>query len=408
MPKRITSAVLKALQPGDSVRSSTLQGFVARRHRDGKISYEVRRQGAHPLHRVIARGDLVSLPQAEDAARKTLAQHVLARNTEAGKRFTFDRAWPLYKAHLLSKGEKRSPQTITTYEKSLARLTAAVRKTSLRALADDPSILAAEHQRIAATRPPAADATMRICSALYNFIARRHDKTLPAMNPTIDIDLTIKDAVGGGPTLSIETAPDWARKVQALKDPLRRLAHLFLLLSGLRPDSLCDMKWSDQVPGQPWQYNIERKVKGGRRRAFVLICSDPMVRCLQQCKLAAMASNRRCDYIFPNRAGTGPLTPARLDDDAAKFTGWWPQDLRRSYATLAVAAGVSDDLVDKMLNHGTEKPITGRYIRTSGLGPTFRERQTTISDFLLNLLREPEPKAVATSLEKWLVQTVPS
>lgn len=384
MPQRITAAVLRSLKPGESVRSSTLQGFIARRHRDGRVSFEVRRQGSHPIHRVLGREDVLTLPQAEEAARKALATHTLAKATEPGKRISLDQGWELYRKHLLGKGEQRSPKTVRTYALGIKRLSTNVRKTSLRALAENPSIIKDEHARIVAKgHLPAADATGRVVSAVYKYVARRHDQTLPSMSPVVDIDLTIKDAVGGAPVLTAETAPEWWEKVQKLSDPVRRQAHLFLLLSGLRPESLCDMMWEHQVPEFTWQRNIP-KPKGGRRRAFVLVMSEAMQHCIRGALVG------RSEWIFPDRSRQKPLDQARLDDDARQVTGWWPQDLRRSYATFAASAGVSDDTVDRFLNHKGASPITARYIRSSGMASFLREQQEAISRHIIDAIGDPQ------------------
>ena len=62
--------------------------------------------------------------------------------------------------------------------------------------------------------------------------------------------------------------------------------------------------------------------------------------------------------------------------------------LRRAYATAATNAGVDEDIVGKLLNHGG-KSITSHYIKTSYLGRMLAGAQEDISAHIVKALGCP-------------------
>ena len=62
--------------------------------------------------------------------------------------------------------------------------------------------------------------------------------------------------------------------------------------------------------------------------------------------------------------------------------------LRRAYATAATNAGVDEDTVGKLLNHGG-RSVTSRYIKTSYLGRMLAAAQEDISAHLVKALGSP-------------------
>jgi len=62
--------------------------------------------------------------------------------------------------------------------------------------------------------------------------------------------------------------------------------------------------------------------------------------------------------------------------------------LRRAYATAATSAGVDEDTVGKLLNHGG-RSVTSQYIKTSYLGRMLAAAQEDISAHLVKALGSP-------------------
>jgi integrase len=57
--------------------------------------------------------------------------------------------------------------------------------------------------------------------------------------------------------------------------------------------------------------------------------------------------------------------------------------LRRGYAAAASNAGVGEDIVGRLLNHGG-KSVTARYIPTSHIGRMLAGAQEDISTYIIN------------------------
>jgi len=88
--------------------------------------------------------------------------------------------------------------------------------------------------------------------------------------------------------------------------------------------------------------------KGGRKRAFDIPLSRPMLACLARARRAGRAIHREQarDWIFPAKSGCMVETKeprGRLSK--------WGNDLRQTYRTMAVEAGVSDLDVMLLMNH---------------------------------------------------------
>ncbi len=60
--------------------------------------------------------------------------------------------------------------------------------------------------------------------------------------------------------------------------------------------------------------------------------------------------------------------------------------LRRAYATAATNAGVDEDTVGKLLNHGG-RSVTARYIKTSYLGRMLAAAQEDINAHLARIMQ---------------------
>jgi integrase len=395
VPQRITERTLKAMRPGQVVRDADVRGFYARMGLRGVASFEIRREGANPLFRVIGASDVVSPAKARDAARTILAEHTLARLGPKRKSYTLETAWPQHKADLERK--KKSERTVEAYENGLARLDPRIKTTPLRTLAEEPELMLAEWQRIndrtddgKAYRQKghgraAADASARTVRAVYAFAQRRLDKTLPATSPTIDLDLSIKEAIHPLLSLAPEDLPAWWRRVQKLENPLRQQCWLFALLSGLRVTSLLEMKWSDHE-SDPQFFHIP-KPKGGVRKKFDLILSEPMQRCLDAALELGKEhwqgddSTFRQRWVWPGRGMTGHIDGLESDK---KRIGINAHGIRSTYAGFCKLAGVDDEMIKRFLNHKSAQPVTAHYCRTTTIGRSFVEAQERTSKLIMD------------------------
>jgi len=381
--RRLTNATLAALAPGESAYDASLPGFLVRKNRRGRLDYFVRRRGKkHALHRAIGNSALMSLSDARERARTILVQHDHARMTAPGKRYTLDEGWPLYKASLLAAG--RSPKTLRTYEMGMRRLSPKFRRTLLSDLGSDPSLFAAEHDRIAAGHPAAAAASGKLIAIIYGYIRERYDDTLPNRSPAIDRNVNTKPA--RDPRVLREgDMRDWWKRVQTLVDPVRREAHLMLVLSGMRPEALLAMRLEHQNTDDLTLWLIPNP-KGGAIKQFSLILSPPMHECVKRVLAYALANGRANGHLFPATRGRGPLTMLAAD---RKTTWYEPRALRRGYATMAETVGVPERSIGRLLNHASSQPITALYVRTDPGGEMLRQQQAAISARIVAAIGDP-------------------
>lgn len=397
MPERITEAVLRRMRPGQVVRDTDVRGFYARMGLRGVASFEVRREGIDPFHKVLGTSDLLSPAKARELARKALAEHTLAQHAPKKKHFTIDTAWPLLKADLQRKS--KSERTVEAYAHGVERLDAKFRSTPLRALAEQPDLMLTEWARInertddgKAFRQKghgraAADASARTVRTIYNYAKRRLDQSLPAAAPTVDLDLRIQPAIHPLQSLSPEALPDWWRRVGKLENPLRRECWLFCLLSGLRVTALLEMMW-EHVDRDPMFCHIP-KPKGGGRKAFDLILSKPMRDCLDRAQELGRDVWEGDDTVFhqrwvwPGRGKTGHIDGMESDK---KRIGINAHGVRRSYAGFCKLANVDDEMIARLLNHKSAYPITAHYIKTTTVGRALVEAQERVSKLIMDCL----------------------
>lgn len=390
---------------GIVVRDSALPGFSARKARDGSITFRYRREGEPPIDRKLGTTkDAVTLSAARAAAEKLAAKRALGEWDSTRPKFTVDDAWPLFREHLQRK--TKSERTIGSYQSALERMAPDLRATTLRALAEDPSLMAVEYDRIR-TKPTlpkgkkralgygqaAADSTARFVRALYRYVQRRYDPSLPGNHPCVDLNLEYKEPEGELQVLRIDELPRWWAAVSKLENPLRAQAHLFSLLSGLRRNDLYEMRW--QHFNDDLSFHIP-KPKGGRRRAFDLILSAPMLDVLRRAKAlgqerwAHRDPERAAMWVWPGSGRSGHLGGFENDH---KFGVWvYLHGCRRTYASIAKAIGIEEEIIGRLLNQRTGRTITSHYVRTTVLGRALLDAQERISAAIMNGIAGKAPE----------------
>jgi integrase len=185
------------------------------------------------------------------------------------------------------------------------------------------------------------------------------------------------------PILKAEDLPAWWAAVQEIPREHHREAHLFALLSGLRRNTLVELEWK--------HLDVKRrcirivKPKYGEERAFDLILSRAMLRCLWR----ARQVGRR---LYPAHAErwvfAGPVGHVR-GDSLTRDGVLANHALRRTYATIGRAAGVPKDSIRRLLNH-SGGDVTDHYIRNSGLGRLHAIEQETISAAIVRAMGSPQ------------------
>ena len=390
----LTDAQVAELAPHPDGRERTCRDFnvpglmlrIGRRKR----SWELRIERAPAVRKPLGEWPRLTVSAATETAQQMWQRHKAGQPVDGPARHevTLALAWPLFKQRLID--ENRSPKTLAAYQHAFARLSADIKNRPLRDLLDNRTLMAGEVARIRARLSnrkrggqSAAAQSAVFVSALFGFM-RDRDPTLLG-DPVSACQTTVprRDDL---PVLAVDDMAGWWAKVKKLKNPIVHEALLFCLLSGLRRDSLDSLKWEN--------LDLKRgcirvvKPKGGHERAFDLVLSRPMIRCLWRARHAGrhlFRENAR-EWVFPGERGhlTGAsLTKYGVDANHA---------LRRAYATAAALAGVDEATIGRLLNHGG-RSVTSRYIRDSHLGKMLTAAQSDISAFITKAIGNPSGMA---------------
>lgn len=209
--------------------------------------------------------------------------------------------------------------------------------------------MVAERHGALATTPSGANHLLKYFRSVWNHARRTHE--LPE-SPTMAIEW-YEEAPNGK---IIEDLTTWRSTIDVLPNPIHQVFYEFILATGLRKSEAFALEWKNVH--EDWIH--VPMTKNGR--AFDL----PIVsRHLQILRPMRGLSKQ---WVFPSdKSEKGYIgRPVRLR--------WSPHAHRRTFATVAMEAGVLEEVVGRLLNH-TPKSITGqRYAMPSldALRPAMR------------------------------------
>lgn len=291
---------------------------------------------------------------------------------------TLRMAWTRYRdGHMRRKG--RSDGTIEDYRDHVERLMADWLDRPLSTLGNKPGLMTERHEKLTDSNGPyIANGCMRTLRAIYNH-ARKKVPSLPAVNPVTAVDWNAEKR--RDTALGLSDLPGWYAELAALDNPVRREFHLFLLLSGHRPDALKQARL-EHVDFRSRILHIP-KPKGGEIKAFDIPLSRPMIRCL----LRVMRIGRVLypmqarDWLFPADSATGHLIEHK---ERRAILSKWGNDLRQTYRTIAQTVGVLDLDVHLLMNHSISGVNAGYITRNKLLRDHLRQQQEAISRRLID------------------------
>jgi hypothetical protein len=371
------------------VRDTELTGFfivIGKRKKTFTVQGEFWKDGKRH-HKKVALGTIDAL-NTRDA--RTLAKDVLARiakgdyaeETKAPERrpdadITLRQAWARYRLSLERKN--RSQGTIAGYGDHVERYLKAWLDTPLKTLGDNPGWVSTRHDELTKDAGPyAANGCMRTLRAIYNH-ARKSVRGLPPENPVLAVDWNEeerRDVAMGRADIA-----GWMAAAGRLRNPIRREFHLFTVLSGSRPTALKTAKLENldfrtRILHMPTP-------KGGKKKAFDIPLSRPMIRCLVRAIRASRMLHPEAaeTWIFAAGGKSGHLAEQKEDRGAALFK--WGNDLRHTYRTIGQEAGLSSVDMQLMMNHSVKKDVNTGYITRSKLSDHLRASQQTLSDFII-------------------------
>ncbi len=188
--------------------------------------------------------------------------------------------------------------------------------------------------------PSGANHALRAFRSIYNHARRTYDL---AESPTMAIEWYEEKPDGR----IIDDLKNWRQTIDGLNNPIHQVFYEFLLFTGLRKMEALTLQWASIREDH---IHLPMTKNG---RSFDL----PILQ-LHHEILAPMRPLSR-EWVFPSpKSVVGHITkPERLQYN--------PHMHRRTFATVAVEAGVLEEIVGRLLNH-TPLSITGqRYARPS-------------------------------------------
>lgn len=203
----------------------------------------------------------------------------------------------------------------------------------------DRRMVVARHAKLV-DRPSLANHLFRAFRTIWNNAKRTSN--LPE-TPTIAIEWHEEKV--DNPIIADLLA--WQRQVDAFENPIHGAYYRLLLFTGFRKSEALALRWQDVH-----QDRIHLPMtKNGRSFDFPI--SEIHLDILEPMK------GLHREWVVPSpKAATGHLMkPSPID--------WSPHAHRRTFATVAVEAGVLEEVVGRLLNH-TPQTVTGaRYVKTS-------------------------------------------
>lgn len=378
----LTDAAVRALPPATErayiVRDTQLPGFrivVGRRAKTFAVQVDVRELGRRrTVHRTLGRVDQLSAKAARAAAKRLIGElQTGSVRPPEGRGPTLREAWATYKAALARRG--RQPRTASTYAQSLKLLDDWLDAPLVQIT---PELARARHAELAGRNGPyAANRALTTLRAIHRHATRGRG----AEPVTCLVEWCQEERRQSG--MGSQDLPAWRAELRALPNPVRREFHLFTLLSASRPDALRRARWE--------HLDTKRRVlhfpdpKGGTRRAFDMPLSREMLRCLARVRREGrvMHPGSAREWIFPSAVGCISETKERRH-----VLSKWGVDLRQTYRTLAVEAGIGDVDVQLLMNHKLPG-VSGGYVTVGALTEHLRAQQERLSRFIAGALKRP-------------------
>jgi Arm DNA-binding domain len=297
---------------------------------------------------------------------------------------TLRAAWGSYReSHMRRKG--RSEKTIRGYGDHVERLMVRWLDQPLSVLGNDPSLVKDFHDEIThGSGPYMANCCMRTLRAVYNH-ARKAARGLPTENPVFAVDWNPEYRRDTG--LGMSDLALWFDQLRALENPLRREMHLFLLLSGSRPEVIKRAKLEHLNLRERWLFVPEPK--GGVRKAFYIPLSREMI----MCALRAMRLGRliypenAAGWLFPADSDSGHIVEHRESRDQLSH---WGNELRQTYRTVGQIAGVGDVDMHLLMNHSLPGVNAGYITRNKLVGDHLRSAQQKISSAVTAVIKRSD------------------
>ena len=337
MPK-LTETLVKRISPTksgtDKFWDSEIKGFVLFVGKRSKTWYFQKDVGGQTKRELIGRYPLISA----QVARRTALGYALEWGRGSGKNLqmgvpTLEEAMEVYLARPKLRSEAYMSGLRQQFDNHL--------KDWLKLPIDEisKSMVVERHRRLS-DRPSTANHTLKYFRTIWNHTRRTHDL---AESPTMAIEWIEERPKGG----IIEDLQSWRRQIEALTNPIHQVFYELILFTGLRKSEAFSLKWEDVHTDH---LHIPMTKNG---RSFDLPITQ------KHHEILVPVKGLSHEWVFPSyRSFSGYINqPEKI--------AWSPHAHRRTFATVAVEAGIMEEIVGRLLNH-TPLSITGqRYAKPS-------------------------------------------
>lgn len=230
------------------------------------------------------------------------------------------------------------------------------------------------HTQWGRSGPTVANQSARLLRAILNYAAKFADE-LPA-NPCSAIEYFPERNLRR--SISAAELPDWWQGVGKIPNPIRRSYWKLLLFTGLRKEDAATIRWEDVHADRIHRPNP----KGGRIKAFDVPITTQVAAILAEAKKAAEVEFSGSPFVFPSASKKGHVANPRENRYIPECS---PHDVRRTYATSCVEAGIDPYVIKLLLNHAADaSDVTSRYVRIS---PEHKARSAQqVADYLSRLI----------------------
>ncbi len=274
---------------------------------------------------------------------------------------TLRTAWDRYKE---TRGAELQESTVVWYEGKVFG--------PLKPLLDIPfdklerDVTRAQHEKITKKSGAyCANGAMRALKAIYNDACRSHDLPPNPVSRAVRMNKERPRQWALGP----DGLPEAWRRLDAMEDRVRATCWMVMLLTGLRSHDARSMRWEhlddDGVLLVP-------SPKGGKDRAFKLPLPRFLIQNLEMVR--AETKGLGSPFVFPSLdSESGHIEEMRR----TKEFPYAPHQMRHTYRTAALEAGVDMQTITLLMNH-RPAGVTWGYITRAHLVGTMRESQEQI------------------------------
>lgn len=284
-------------------------------------------------------------------------------------------------------GVKLKPATAAQYEYFLQRYVADWLDKPVTTI--EPDHIVARHTDIGQSGAYAANYTIRILRALFNYAQAAYD-ILADWQPPLARLLKTKGLYPEQRRQTLLRGKEVGLFFNAVRlhpAPSARTYMQFCLLTGCRPNEAATLAWQDVKLDDRYFSLADPK----NHKPVYLPIGTFLAEQLTALKQLQLSD----DWVFPSRRGSGPLRDVRKALTAScKRAGLptiTPYDFRRTYATIADGLDLKDSILKKLLNHRTgQSDVTQGYI--VGEVERLRKPQQRIERLILQVASQQLPE----------------